>query len=481
MVRAIVVVLLVAAVAFAQPLEGPFTISQSSIHAGILDRPYITLRSADTADVFYQQGQFEAIVHVSVLLHSGQVLTGPDTIVASQAGYAHSLCDAIWNIDRWYVLDYADNGSGNITTLIEGSDEVAHRDTLQWQGDCPGSGSIWYCEEATSYLHLQARPAGGCYAYWSYDWWVHRLDGFEEGGFASRVVTSSSDGDTVTDCNAAALGYGQDSFLRVFPGDSLNLCWCDGVQAHMADLHSGNNCQELSAWDCVFAPTAELATADGRLFVLSHQSGSSPSRLLELSGNACAERFTQLSYPLAAASHPGYGIAWLSGGAPQLYLFRADTLGTYAFPPGLIAETISGSAIGAAAMAIQDNGLLAALWVEQTGTDSLFFALRVASVGWATLLGTDKPSTFVPSSFSLSCSPNPFNSTLDIRYDLPRAQQMELSIYNLLGQKVATLFDGRKTAGAYREMWTPHCGTGIYFVTMKTKETVHTTKVVYLK
>ena len=60
----------------------------------------------------------------------------------------------------------------------------------------------------------------------------------------------------------------------------------------------------------------------------------------------------------------------------------------------------------------------------------------------------------VPQSFALFQNyPNPFNSSTLIRFALPEAQQMELTIYNLAGQQVVTLVEGVRHAGTYAVNW----------------------------
>ncbi len=70
--------------------------------------------------------------------------------------------------------------------------------------------------------------------------------------------------------------------------------------------------------------------------------------------------------------------------------------------------------------------------------------------------------------------PNPFNAGTYIRYDIPTNQFLELTIFNILGQKVRTLVDNQMTAGSHRVYWDGKDDTnravasGIYIYELKT-------------
>ena len=60
--------------------------------------------------------------------------------------------------------------------------------------------------------------------------------------------------------------------------------------------------------------------------------------------------------------------------------------------------------------------------------------------------------------------PNPFNPSTVISFSIPEASNVELSVYNILGQKIATILNKQLTAGSYKYNFNgSNLTSGIYF------------------
>jgi hypothetical protein len=88
-----------------------------------------------------------------------------------------------------------------------------------------------------------------------------------------------------------------------------------------------------------------------------------------------------------------------------------------------------------------------------------------------------------PAAFRLMPNyPNPFNAVTVIPYDLPDAGTVQLSIYNILGQHIATLYAGRLSPGHYTAVWNAgNYPSGLYFARLLAGSNVDIIKMILLK
>ncbi len=106
------------------------------------------------------------------------------------------------------------------------------------------------------------------------------------------------------------------------------------------------------------------------------------------------------------------------------------------------------------------------IWNSQTG-------MHLGKVARSTL----------PTVFALNQNyPNPFNPLTTITYALPSATHVTLEVYNVLGQRVATLVDEQQAAGEHTATWDAnHFSSGVYFYRIQTGEATETKKMLLLK
>lgn len=78
--------------------------------------------------------------------------------------------------------------------------------------------------------------------------------------------------------------------------------------------------------------------------------------------------------------------------------------------------------------------------------------------------------------------PNPFNPATEIGFVLPKATHVKLEVYNVLGQKIATLIDGPMQAGAQSITWNgAGIASGVYYYRLTAGELYQTRKMLLLK
>ena len=98
---------------------------------------------------------------------------------------------------------------------------------------------------------------------------------------------------------------------------------------------------------------------------------------------------------------------------------------------------------------------------------------------------TDK---VIPQNFKLYQNyPNPFNSITTIIVDLPDPANLDIKVYNILGQEIKTIFSGDRLQGQYRFFWngTDNYGSrvssGVYIYRVTTQSNTASQKMMYIQ
>jgi hypothetical protein len=92
-------------------------------------------------------------------------------------------------------------------------------------------------------------------------------------------------------------------------------------------------------------------------------------------------------------------------------------------------------------------------------------------------------SLSAPAEFSLSQNrPNPFNPLTSIRFSLPEANNVELTVHDVSGRRVATLVDDRRDAGTYEVTFDgTGLAAGVYFYCLQVGQFEASGKMVLMK
>ena len=118
--------------------------------------------------------------------------------------------------------------------------------------------------------------------------------------------------------------------------------------------------------------------------------------------------------------------------------------------------------------------------VQETGTIGSWALVDNLTLGGVTDV---EQISGLPENFSVQQNyPNPFNPSTLIEYSIPEQSFVDLKVYDILGNEVATLVNEEQSAGVYRADFTgADLTSGVYFYTIKAGNFVETKKMVLMK
>ncbi|MCF7741010.1 MAG: T9SS type A sorting domain-containing protein [Candidatus Marinimicrobia bacterium] len=112
-----------------------------------------------------------------------------------------------------------------------------------------------------------------------------------------------------------------------------------------------------------------------------------------------------------------------------------------------------------------------------------FSTLAIKGEKSTTAIETRSDQIQLPESIKLYKNyPNPFNPVTNISYEIPRSLNVELKVYNVIGQNVVTLISGQRDAGKYTVEWDAgNLPSGIYLIRLKAGQKVSVDRALLLK
>ncbi|MDX1739692.1 MAG: T9SS type A sorting domain-containing protein, partial [Rhodothermales bacterium] len=125
-------------------------------------------------------------------------------------------------------------------------------------------------------------------------------------------------------------------------------------------------------------------------------------------------------------------------------------------------------------------------WHKFTGK-TYWDDVAIMTLGGNTLIGTgveEDGTREVPSTFMLHQNfPNPFNPSTTIAFDMPQSAAVTLSVYNVLGQRVATLVDNKVVPAGRQQVAFDASGlpSGVYLYVLGTRDRTEARTMVLLK
>jgi hypothetical protein len=168
---------------------------------------------------------------------------------------------------------------------------------------------------------------------------------------------------------------------------------------------------------------------------------------------------------------------------------KGTLLDDYSTPIMLLSNTkdqqvmLDFSVVGLNAQGVSKEGQLAVLRFSGKANLNITSAEIRNSSNTPMLVKGGETQTTVPTVFALSQNyPNPFNPATVIEYQLPKQSQVELKIYNSLGQLVKTIVNQTQDAGYYRvDFNASQFASGVYFYQIKANDFVATRKMLLMK
>jgi hypothetical protein len=184
----------------------------------------------------------------------------------------------------------------------------------------------------------------------------------------------------------------------------------------------------------------------------------------------CVQRTWEIGEATPGGNHAALTFQW--AGAEEGAKFTRNASSTYLYDDDYVEVAQNGVASGTDPYIVSTTGGFPCTW---------FSSYIVGKSGGLTTV--EESPNGIPTSFKLSQNaPNPFNPSTTIRYAIPKASEVTLKVYDLLGKEIATLVNEKQPAGEYTVGWNPvGLPSGVYFYRLEAEGFAQTKKLLLMK
>ncbi len=333
----------------------------------------------------------------------------------------------------------------------------------------------------------------------AYTWRVRPVEGTGSGSAAANTTTTAATAAGWTDLfpfqtapsapGAPALLSPADGASGVLPNVSLSWTPLAGAQAYRVQVSSQETFVGGILADITGLPAAQ-ATLTGlpegsRIYwrVRADNAGGagpwSVARSFVVGG--ASPLAIALSEPIPEALVPAAPLTLIWQPGPSDARYRVQLATTPTFAPSEIDQSDVGSAQFAIADPIPDTRYYWRVQMIVSGSPGPWSNVYSFVTGPKQVAAEDGPE--VPMQTSLAQNyPNPFNETTTVGFDLAEAGRVSLTVYDLLGRRVAVLLDEVRSAGRHTVLWQPgSLPSGAYFCVLRSGDTAQTRSMVRVK
>jgi hypothetical protein len=134
------------------------------------------------------------------------------------------------------------------------------------------------------------------------------------------------------------------------------------------------------------------------------------------------------------------------------------------------------------------NGVLTLEFICYLGVASSVSIGAIGLVVSPVVSTVDKTQSINPANYKLEQNyPNPFNPSTTIKYDLTKAGNIKINIYNVNGELIKELLNEEKNSGSYSQLWNGKdshgrtVASGTYFYRIQVGDFVQAKKMILLK